>query len=169
MLMLSVVWNPSPEIFEIGGFAVRWYGLFFALSFFFGYLIMQKFFTREDVPIKLLDELTTYMIIGTIVGGAFGTCFLLRTGVVPGTSPEDFQGMGRRVGQPWSRYWHHHFNTHILLCKEEAIPLGDGQDCDCRCTCRIFDPHGEPDELRDLRVAYIPAMGVPVPALDHAI
>lgn len=73
--MLSVVWNPSPEIFEIGGFAVRWYGLFFALSFFFGYLIMQKFFNKEDVPIKLLDELTTYMIIGTIVGARLGHVF----------------------------------------------------------------------------------------------
>jgi prolipoprotein diacylglyceryl transferase len=75
MHTLSILWNPSPEIFEIGGFAVRWYGLFFALSFFFGYLIMQKFFTKEKVPIQLLDELTTYMIVGTIVGARLGHVF----------------------------------------------------------------------------------------------
>jgi phosphatidylglycerol:prolipoprotein diacylglycerol transferase len=75
MLVLSIIWNPSPEIFEFGGFAVRWYGLFFALSFFFGYLIMQKFFNKEGVPIKLLDELTTYMILGTIIGARLGHVF----------------------------------------------------------------------------------------------
>ena len=74
-MIMSIVWDPSPEIFEIGGFAVRWYGLFFALSFFFGYLIMLKFFNREGVPVKLLDELTTYMIIGTIVGARLGHVF----------------------------------------------------------------------------------------------
>ena len=75
MLILSIIWNPSPEIFSVGGFAVRWYGLFFAISFFLGYLIMQKFFSREEVPVALLDELTTYMIIGTIVGARLGHVF----------------------------------------------------------------------------------------------
>ncbi|MDP1621292.1 MAG: prolipoprotein diacylglyceryl transferase [Bacteroidales bacterium] len=75
MQIISIVWNPSPEIFEIGSFAVRWYGLFFALSFFLGYLILLKFFKQEDVPVKLLDELTTYMIIGTIVGARLGHVF----------------------------------------------------------------------------------------------
>lgn len=75
MQVLAVVWNPDPEIFQIGGFAVRWYGLFFALSFFFGYLIMLRFFNRENVPVRLLDELTTYMIVGTIVGARLGHVF----------------------------------------------------------------------------------------------
>jgi prolipoprotein diacylglyceryl transferase len=75
MMVLSIIWNPDPEIFRLGGFAVRWYGLFFALSFFFGYLILQRFFNKEGVPIKLLDELTTYMIIGTIVGARLGHVF----------------------------------------------------------------------------------------------
>ena len=75
MFILSIIWNPSPEIFSFGSFAVRWYGLFFALGFFFGYLIMLKFFTKEGVPVKLLDELTTYMIIGTIVGARLGHVF----------------------------------------------------------------------------------------------
>lgn len=75
MSVLTIVWGPSPEIFEIGGYAVRWYGLFFALSFFFGYLIMLRFFNKENVPVKLLDELTTYMILGTIIGARLGHVF----------------------------------------------------------------------------------------------
>lgn len=75
MTPLFISWDPNPEIFRLGSFAVRWYGLLFASSFFFGYLIMQNFFKKEGVPIRLLDELTTYMIIGTIVGARLGHVF----------------------------------------------------------------------------------------------
>lgn len=74
-MVLSITWDVSPEIFQIGSFAIRWYGLLFALSFFFGYLILQRIFIKEGIPIKLLDELTTYMIIGTIVGARLGHVF----------------------------------------------------------------------------------------------
>lgn len=67
-----ITWNVDPEIFRMGSFAVRWYGLLFALSFFFGYIIMLRFFRKEGVPVKLLDELTTYMVIATVVGARLG-------------------------------------------------------------------------------------------------
>jgi len=74
-MQLFVTWDPSPEIFRLGSIAVRWYGLLFALSFLLGYLILQKVFKKEGVPIKLLDELTTYMIVGTVVGARLGHVF----------------------------------------------------------------------------------------------
>ncbi len=74
-MLQFIVWSPSPEIFSIGSLAVRWYGLLFALSFFFGYIIMLRFFKKEGVPVKVLDELTTYMIIGTILGARLGHVF----------------------------------------------------------------------------------------------
>jgi phosphatidylglycerol---prolipoprotein diacylglyceryl transferase len=69
-----ITWNVSPEIFSIGSWAIRWYGLLFASSFFFGYLILMKVFAKEKIPIKFLDELTTYMIIGTVIGARLGHC-----------------------------------------------------------------------------------------------
>ena len=76
-----IVWNIRPEIFiipediaYIGGFSVRWYGLLFALSFVFGYIILQKIFKNESIEVKVLDELTTYMIISTLVGARIGHC-----------------------------------------------------------------------------------------------
>ena len=72
MTSLFITWNVSPDIFRYGDFAVRWYGVLFASSFFFGYLILQRIFKKEEIPIKVLDELTTYMIIGTIVGARLG-------------------------------------------------------------------------------------------------
>jgi len=81
MQLAYIVWDVNPEIFSIpetvdyiGGFAVRWYGLLFALGFVFGYLILKKIFEKEGVPIKVLDDLATYMIIFTILGARLGHC-----------------------------------------------------------------------------------------------
>ena len=75
MTGLFITWNPDPEIFNIGGFGVRWYGLLFALGFVFGYIIIKKIFVRENIPLKELDSLTMYMIVGTVVGARLGHCF----------------------------------------------------------------------------------------------
>lgn len=74
MELLYINWNPDPEIFSIGGFAIRWYGLLFASGFFFGYLIMQKIFKQEQVSQKALDKLSIYMLIGTVLGARLGHC-----------------------------------------------------------------------------------------------
>lgn len=75
MQSLFISWNPNPEMFNIGGFAVRWYGLLFASGFFFGYIIIQRFFKRQEIPLKVLDRLTIFMLIGTVVGARLGHCF----------------------------------------------------------------------------------------------
>jgi prolipoprotein diacylglyceryl transferase len=67
-------WNVNPEIFRIGSIAVRWYGLLFAASFYFGYLLFTKFFKLEKIPIEVLDKLTIYMAVGTVVGARLGHC-----------------------------------------------------------------------------------------------
>ncbi len=81
MMLNYIVWNIRPEIFIlpddlwlVGGFSVRWYGLLFAMSFIFGYIILQKMFKHEGIPIKVLDDLSTYMLISTIVGARIGHC-----------------------------------------------------------------------------------------------
>nr|NQU91940.1 prolipoprotein diacylglyceryl transferase [Bacteroidota bacterium] len=72
MVLTFIEWSVSPEVFPGTWFPVRWYGLLFAGGFFFGYLIMQKIFKYENLPIKLLDQLATYMVIATIVGARLG-------------------------------------------------------------------------------------------------
>lgn len=74
MHLLIVPWNVNPEIFRIGSFAVRWYGLLFASSFLFGYIIMLKIFRNENLTEALLDKLTIYMAAGTIIGARLGHC-----------------------------------------------------------------------------------------------
>jgi phosphatidylglycerol---prolipoprotein diacylglyceryl transferase len=75
MHFLIVPWNVNPEIFRIGSFAVRWYGLLFASSFLFGYIIMLRIFKNENLSEALLDKLTIYMAVGTILGARLGHCF----------------------------------------------------------------------------------------------
>jgi prolipoprotein diacylglyceryl transferase len=75
MTLNYINWNVDPEIFRIGTFAVRWYGLLFAASFVFGYIIMLRIFKKENIPVSVLDSLTTYMVIGTVIGARLGHCF----------------------------------------------------------------------------------------------
>ena len=80
MNLLYITWDVNPEMFNFGGFAVRWYGLLFALGFFFGYIIIQKFLKKQGVPLKVLDKLTIYMLVGTVVGARLGHCFFYEPG-----------------------------------------------------------------------------------------
>ena len=75
MVHQIIPWNVDPEIFRIGNFAVRWYGLLFASGFVFGYYIMKKIFKNEGLSDATLDRLTVYVAIGTIVGARLGHCF----------------------------------------------------------------------------------------------
>jgi prolipoprotein diacylglyceryl transferase len=72
MILSFVDWNVAPQVFTIHGWEVRWYGLFFAASFFFGYLLMGKFFKMANLPEKSLDRISTYMLIATIIGARLG-------------------------------------------------------------------------------------------------
>ena len=74
MIFGAINWDVNPEIFRIGNFAVRWYGLLFASGFFFGYLIFMRFFKKEGLSADLLDKLTIYMALGTVIGARLGHC-----------------------------------------------------------------------------------------------
>ncbi len=70
-----IIWNIDPVLLHIGSFGIRWYSLLFALGFVLGYIIMYKFFKKENIDIKLLDKLSVYMFVGTLLGARLGHCF----------------------------------------------------------------------------------------------
>ena len=80
MQLLIIPWDVNPEIFRIGSFAVRWYGLLFASSFLFGYIIMKRIFNNENLGVAVLDRLTIYMAVGVIAGARLGHCFFYEPG-----------------------------------------------------------------------------------------
>jgi len=67
-----IIWNGSPEIFSFGTFALRWYGLFFALGFLISQQILYFIFKKEGKPEKDVDTITIYMVVATIVGARLG-------------------------------------------------------------------------------------------------
>ncbi|WP_223152126.1 prolipoprotein diacylglyceryl transferase [Chitinophaga qingshengii] len=72
--MLYITWGPSPEIFRIGGFALRYYSVAFMVAFIASYFIMRYIFDREGKDKALLDRLLVYVVVGTIVGARLGHC-----------------------------------------------------------------------------------------------
>ncbi len=75
MLTLSyITWDIGPELFSIGPFSVRWYGLLFAMAFIVGFKIMQWMYKRENKPVSDVEQLAIYMIVGTVIGARLGHC-----------------------------------------------------------------------------------------------
>jgi prolipoprotein diacylglyceryl transferase len=75
MTLDFIRWDVNPEIFSFSFIHIRWYGLLFAASFYFGYILFTRFFKLENVKIEVLDRLTIYMAIGTLVGARLGHVF----------------------------------------------------------------------------------------------
>jgi phosphatidylglycerol---prolipoprotein diacylglyceryl transferase len=74
--MRYFIWNSDPAIFILGPIEIRWYGLFFALGFFFGFQIMAQFYRREQRDLENLSELCLYLMLGTIIGARLGHVLL---------------------------------------------------------------------------------------------
>jgi len=67
-------WNIDPEIFNIGSFGLRYYTLCFLLAFVSSYLLMLRIFKREHKSQELLDQLSIYIFLGTLLGARLGHC-----------------------------------------------------------------------------------------------
>ncbi|WP_353183449.1 prolipoprotein diacylglyceryl transferase, partial [Parapedobacter lycopersici] len=67
-------WNIDPEIFNIGTFGLRYYTLCFLLAFISSYLLMLHIFKRENKSQELLDQLSIYIFLGTLLGARLGHC-----------------------------------------------------------------------------------------------
>jgi phosphatidylglycerol---prolipoprotein diacylglyceryl transferase len=70
-LLTYVVWDPNPAV--IPGFErLRWYSLLFALGFIISQQFMVYFFRKEGQNEALVDKLTIYMVLATIIGARLG-------------------------------------------------------------------------------------------------
>ena len=73
--MLSyIVWNPDPTIIDLGFYALRWYSLLFALAFVLSYIILRGHFKRAQLGEEMLEKLTIYVVLATVIGARLGHC-----------------------------------------------------------------------------------------------
>ncbi|WP_162342220.1 prolipoprotein diacylglyceryl transferase [Cyclobacterium salsum] len=70
-VLYYVVWSPNPAVFS-GFDRLRWYSLLFALGFIVSQQIMIHFFKKEGHDEQLVDRLTIYMVLATILGARLG-------------------------------------------------------------------------------------------------
>ncbi|MCY4779635.1 prolipoprotein diacylglyceryl transferase [Sphingobacterium sp. UT-1RO-CII-1] len=70
----AIHWNIDPILFEIGSFGLRYYALCFLAAFAVSYAIMLKIFKQEGKSQELLDQLSIYIFLGTLIGARLGHC-----------------------------------------------------------------------------------------------
>ncbi len=116
-----ITWDMRPEIFDLGFISVRWYGLLFAAAFFFGYIVMLRYFKMDGLSVKMLDSLSMYVFIGTVLGARLGHCLFYE--------PEYY------LSKPWEifKIWHGGLASHgaaigiltalYLFARKMKIPM----------------------------------------------
>jgi len=67
-------WNIDPEIVNLFGISLRYYGLLFVGGLVLSVYILKWIFKTENIPDSHLDKLTVYGIIGIFVGARLGHC-----------------------------------------------------------------------------------------------
>lgn len=73
-LLLSINWNPTPELFNIFGISVRYYGLLWVIGIALAYFVVQYQYKDKKIDEKKFDPLFIYCCLGIIIGSRLGHC-----------------------------------------------------------------------------------------------
>ncbi len=87
-MLAYIEWNVRPQLADLGFLELRWYSLLFLLGFVVCYYILARVFAKEGKTTELLDKLTFYVVISTILGARLGHCLFYE--------PENY------LSQPWN-------------------------------------------------------------------
>jgi phosphatidylglycerol:prolipoprotein diacylglycerol transferase len=66
MFILSEFQSPGPIIFQIGNFAIRWYGFLIASAVLIGVFLAQKLAKLRQVDSELVGDLAIWLVVGAI-------------------------------------------------------------------------------------------------------
>ncbi|MBM5787278.1 MAG: prolipoprotein diacylglyceryl transferase [Pelagibacterales bacterium] len=68
--------NLDPIIINFGFLEIRWYSLAYIFGIFLGFYyakyLIKKFWDKENINVKVLDNFLIYLILGIILGGRLG-------------------------------------------------------------------------------------------------
>ncbi len=74
MLLAYVNWDVNPEIFQLWGFPLRYYGLLFGTGILLSILLLKRIYGREQLSESAYDNLIVYGFVGIFVGARLGHC-----------------------------------------------------------------------------------------------
>jgi prolipoprotein diacylglyceryl transferase len=69
-----ISWDVAPELIT-SPITLRYYSLFFAISFLLGFYLIKKMMAKENAPESWTDKIFFYVFIGTILGARLGHVF----------------------------------------------------------------------------------------------
>lgn len=72
--MAYIEWNIDPEITNILGVSLRYYGLLFASGLLLCLVLLKRIFREEQIESDKLDTLTIYAVVGIFIGARLGHC-----------------------------------------------------------------------------------------------
>lgn len=75
--LLTIVWDVNPEAFRIPfiDWPVRWYGIFFVIGLLVSQYILFYIFEKDGKTRQNVEDLTIYVVLGTIIGARLGHVF----------------------------------------------------------------------------------------------
>lgn len=73
-LLMYINWNPNPELFNLFGISVRYYGLLWAVGIFLAYLIVRYQYRDKGIDEKKFEPLFFYCFFGILIGARLGHC-----------------------------------------------------------------------------------------------
>lgn len=71
-MLQYIQWHPSPNIFDLGFYALRWYGAMFALCILLGFFIAQHLYRLQKINDAQLSNAIMYIFFGGIIGARLG-------------------------------------------------------------------------------------------------
>lgn len=145
MILNYIHWNPDPEIINIFGISIRYYGLLFVSGLILCIYILGWIYKKENIPSNNLDKLTIYGMIGIIVGARLGHCLFYEPSyylshplemILPITFPSDggikftgYQGLashGGILGLLIALYFYSRKTKHSMIDTIDLIAVVSG-------------------------------------------
>ena len=72
--LLTINWNPDPELFNFFGISIRYYGLLWIIGLALAYFIVQRQYSDRRIDEKKFEPLFFYCFFGILIGARLGHC-----------------------------------------------------------------------------------------------
>jgi prolipoprotein diacylglyceryl transferase len=145
MILNYIHWNPDPEIVNIFGISIRYYGLLFVGGLILCIYILGWIFKKENIPSQNLEKLSIYGMIGILAGARLGHCLFYEPSyylshplemILPITFPPDggikfsgYQGLashGGVLGLLIALYFYSQKTKHSMIDTVDLIAVVAG-------------------------------------------
>lgn len=73
-MLLSIHWNPDPELINLFGISIRYYGLLWGIGLFCAYFIVRYQYRDKKIDERLFEPLFFYCFFGVLIGARLGHC-----------------------------------------------------------------------------------------------